>query len=198
MSYSWKEPVELIKSIGKSNRSDLTKSISSDSTFTEYPEVDPTHLFKSSSKNKGHKRKESYMAKQNLDHLSEYAKELHAMLHDEFPLDDWAEHKISICTAHLSDVKHYLQYKDKRGYLKKSWTETSSLLKSAKLKIEKNHMLKKNLYLIQESSRDLQNMISKDTPVMDWVAHKISVARTYLNDVKDSLEYRKRQGRRLK
>ena len=53
---------------------------------------------------------ESYMAKQNLENIARYSQSLHDSLPDDYPLPDWAENKISIAKAHISDVKHYLDY----------------------------------------------------------------------------------------
>jgi hypothetical protein len=51
------------------------------------------------------------MAKANLDHIARYAQSLHDMLPDDYALEDWAENKISISRAYISDVKHYIEYK---------------------------------------------------------------------------------------
>ena len=54
------------------------------------------------------------MAKTDLFHLANTSKELHDMLDDDYPLDDWMEAKITKAADYIRSVHQYVSY-DKTG-----------------------------------------------------------------------------------
>ena len=54
---------------------------------------------------------EGRMAKQDLYKMAEYSAKLHEMLHDDDDLPEWCLKYIYLCSAGLSKVYHYLDYK---------------------------------------------------------------------------------------
>ena len=54
------------------------------------------------------------MAKTDLFQLSDISKELHDMLDDNYPLDDWMEAKITKAADYIRSVHQYVSY-DKTG-----------------------------------------------------------------------------------
>ena len=54
------------------------------------------------------------MAKTELFHLANTSKELHDMLEEDYPLDDWMEAKITKAADYIRSVHQYVSY-DKTG-----------------------------------------------------------------------------------
>ena len=54
------------------------------------------------------------MAKSELYHITNMSKELHDMIDDNYPLDDWMEAKISKAADYIRSVHQYVSY-DKTG-----------------------------------------------------------------------------------
>ena len=50
------------------------------------------------------------MAKTDLFHLANTSKELHDMLDDDYPLDDWMEAKITKAADYIRSVHQYISY----------------------------------------------------------------------------------------
>lgn len=63
---------------------------------------------------KGHHKSSSYMAKPQLQKISEYSKKLHDMICDGEQLDDWMESHIAQMADDISEVYHALSYHKKR------------------------------------------------------------------------------------
>lgn len=58
--------------------------------------------------------REGKMARQALYEISEYSKDLHALLDDDDDLPQWCHYKIAVARACVGKVKHYLEYKIKQ------------------------------------------------------------------------------------
>ncbi len=59
---------------------------------------------------------ESRMAKSDLYNIAENAKMLHDMLEDDYPLEDWAEAKITKAADYVRSVLQYIKYEvDREG-----------------------------------------------------------------------------------
>lgn len=61
-----------------------------------------------------HQEQESRMAKSDLYNIAENAKMLHDMLEDDYPLEDWAEAKITKAADYVRSVFQYLKYEIER------------------------------------------------------------------------------------
>jgi len=57
---------------------------------------------------------EARMAKSDLFNIADNAKMLHDMLDDNYPLDDWAEAKITKAADYIRSVFQYLKYEVER------------------------------------------------------------------------------------
>ena len=55
-----------------------------------------------------------FFPKNDLFHLADISKELHDMLDDDYPLDDWMEAKITKAADYIRSVHQYVSY-DKTG-----------------------------------------------------------------------------------
>lgn len=47
----------------------------------------------------------------NVAKIQEYAAEIMQLAHGLEDLEDWMEHKMSVCSQSMSDVKHYMEYR---------------------------------------------------------------------------------------
>ncbi len=60
---------------------------------------------------------EGGMAKSQLHKIETYAKKLNEMIHPEDELEAWVQSKLSVVSAYMGDIKHYLDYELKKyGY----------------------------------------------------------------------------------
>ena len=52
------------------------------------------------------KKNDMEMHLKNLRIIAHYAKSLHEMISSGHELEEWQQHKVSVCRAYLSDVRH--------------------------------------------------------------------------------------------
>jgi hypothetical protein len=57
----------------------------------------------------------SYMVRQNLTSLAEYANKLHDLILPGERLPDWMENKIAVARRYMGDVKHHIEYLQEYG-----------------------------------------------------------------------------------
>lgn len=63
-----------------------------------------------------------YMPRQNLYHIWHLAHNIHDILSDDDPVEDWVEDKITSALTHIEDVAGYVGYRNARERMRESHT----------------------------------------------------------------------------